>query len=99
MIENSIPNNELDPMKIDEFDNLVELFRRPDRFYHEVKTNKIVSPEVTTKFAQIFQETYHQAVSIIMEKLDKLTYNQQIIKLTNCALPSDSIEMTINSTN
>jgi hypothetical protein len=98
-IENSIPMNELDPMKIDEFDNLIEMFKRPDRYYYFVKSDNVVSPENAMKFAQVFPETYNQVVNIIIDKYDNMAYNKAIKQLNNCALQSDDQELVTLCTN
>lgn len=92
-IETSIPVDELNPFKNEIFLNIIQVLRKPEMYYSFVKNDKILSSEVSSVIAEVYPQTYDIATNIILDKLQKVTYQDKIILTNNCALTLDDSEL------
>lgn len=93
IIEQSIPKDELDPWKNEVFFELLKVLKNPKNYYSYIKQNKIIDPSISTIISQIYPETYDIAANLVIEKLDKQTYQDKLINLSQCSLTQDDSEL------
>ena len=94
-IEQQIPQDELDPWKLDVFFELIQVLRNPKKFYSYIKQDKIIDGSIGEAVGQLYPETYNIATELVIDKLNSnnITYQKQIMYLNQCSLQQDNSEL------
>jgi len=89
-LQNNIIPRSLNPYDSDVLWNIFSVFKDPESFYRDCKTNNIVSPKVGISFHQCFPEFYLKFSDIMREDLDKMSNQEQTTMLNSFGLVLDN---------
>jgi len=92
-MEQLLPQDTLDPWKNSVYLQLIEILRNPLKYYSYLKNDKILDGSISEQIGTLYPETYQLAISNLLDKLPKLTYQQQIIYLRQSALTPNDTEL------
>jgi len=73
------PKDELDPYKIDQFNNLCYLLTNPKKLKSECRNDEVVSDAVGQAFFMCYPEFSQWFADSYMEKYDKMSYQDKLV--------------------
>lgn len=74
----SIPNDELDPFRVDIMQSLYNVLCNPDDYYAYCKQEKIVDISEGKSFSECYPEYYKKFTNMYVDEYDDMDYQQQI---------------------
>lgn len=74
----AIPNDSLDPSKVDVMDNIYDVFCNPQDYYSYCKQEKIIDQKVGSAFYDAYPEYFKKFSSMYVEDYEQMDYQDQI---------------------
>lgn len=93
MIQSNIPQTELDPFKNDVFEDLVELLRKPKKFYSMLKKSEVIDGSIGDNLFIAYPKLFEQIVIPLLEQSENKAYQKQLILKNQCNLIDDNREL------